>query len=231
MKKFLSVLLAVSLSLGFIVSSASAAPILYGFGDSNTEGSNFYTLYPEQLDERWVEQTGAVNKGVSGNTITQGYNRFRNDVLYQRPDYVTIMFGTVDMTIKADGTPVTSKAVFEDTLNKMVDWSNTYGIAPILMTTPPIHQTIFYNRYADRKVFYDSVGGVRNWANSYNAIVRKVAKERNVTLVDNYANFVLKAGGATDAQLWASGLIDSTGTHMTPRGHGVVAYSVNYYTK
>ncbi|MGA5691373.1 SGNH/GDSL hydrolase family protein [Cytobacillus pseudoceanisediminis] len=218
------------ISFGFSGASASAATII-GFGDSNTEGSNFYSLYPNELDQRWVVQTGAINAGKSGNTIIQGYNRYRDDVLLKRPDYVTIMFGMVDMVLDESGNPATSKLDFENTLNKMVDWAESYGITPILMTEPPVHQTLFYDRYPHKKEIYNSKGGVRLWANSYNEITRKVARERGVTLIDNYANFVLKAGGATDAQLWASGLIDSTGTHMTPRGHGVVTYSVNYYSK
>lgn len=204
---------------------------IIGFGDSNTEGSNFYDLYPDDLNSRWVVQTGAVNAGKGGNDIVEGYNRYRADVLEKRPAQTTIMFGTNDMLLDSLGNPKISKATFELNLNKMLDWAKTYGIQAILMTEPPIHEEIFYSRYPEIMYLYLEKGGIRNWANSYNEITRKVAKARGVILIDNYANFVLKAGGADDEKLLSADLIDSTGTHMTPRGHGVVTYSVNYHKK
>jgi len=202
---------------------------LIAFGDSNTEGSNFYGLFPDDLNSRWVVQTGSVNAGVGGNDIVEGYNRYRADVLEKRPDQTTIMFGTNDMLLDALGNPKISKSIFELNLNKMIDWANTYGIQAILMTEPPIIEAIFYGRYPSMQSLYVAKGGIRWWANSYNEITRKVAKARGIKLIDNYANFVLKSGGSNDEQLSEFGLIDSTGTHMTPRGHGVVTYSVNYH--
>ena len=52
--------------------------------------------------------------------------------------------------------------------------------------------------------------------NSYNEIIRKLAKQHKVQLIDNYANAVHKAGNASDSMLTKSGLIDPMlGFHWT----------------
>jgi len=216
----------------------------YGFGNSNTEGSNFYTLYPNDLAKRWSVLTGMANPDDAqrGHNISSAYGtagaRFKSMILDKNPTSVSLMFGMVDMTLNASGVPSVSKLTFENTLNAMVDSLIAKGCKILLMTEAPVHVTTFYNRTAPEIVSqYQAKGSVRTWANSYNDIIRKVAGERGtakkVYLVDHYANAWAKAapgnGGAGDIELAASGLIDSTGTHWTPSGHNMMAYSINVY--
>ncbi|MGX2959509.1 SGNH/GDSL hydrolase family protein [Peribacillus sp. JNUCC 23] len=230
MKKiFIGMILLFSLATANITSASAAGFV--AFGDSNTAGSNF-PQYGYDMNLRWVVLTGAIDAGVSGNNTNQAMNRFKKDVLDRNPNSVSIMFGQVDQVLNVNGTPSVSKAQFESNLNSMVDQLQAKGVNKILlMTNAPIHQTIYYTRYPELKPAYEAKGGVRLWANSYNEIIRKVAKEQGVILVDHYANAWVKAGGGagSDAQLSASGLIDPTGTHWTPSGHNMMTYSINYY--
>jgi len=217
--------------------------LFIGFGNSNTEGSNFYTLYPDDLNKRWSVLTGMSNVSdvQRGHNISSAYGtggaRFKSMVLDKNPTAVSIMFGMVDMTLDAKGVPSVSKVTFENTLNAMVDSLVAKGIKVLLMTECPIHVTTFYNRTAPEIVAqYRLKGSVRTWANGYNEIIRKVAGERGtakkVYLVDHYANAWAKAGGgggAGDIELANSGLVDSTGTHWSPTGHNMMTYSINVY--
>jgi lysophospholipase L1-like esterase len=112
----------------------------------------------------------------------------------------------------------------------MVKQLKAKKIKVLLMTSIPVQEGLYYNKYPEVKQLYANKGGIRSWLNSYNDIIRKVANKEKVYLVDHYANAVLKAGGATDAKLSASGLVDEAiGFHWTPRGHSMITYSVKHY--
>jgi len=65
---------------------------------------------------------------------------------------------------------------------------------------------------------YEKFGGIKTWHESYNDIVRELAIKNHITLIDNWNDFITKAGGDSDQKLIQSELIDSSGTHLTPKG-------------
>ncbi|SIQ33271.1 Lysophospholipase L1 [Domibacillus enclensis] len=203
--------------------------IVVAFGDSNTQGTNWKQNPAYAQSDKWVtklQQTyGAVNGGIGGDTSVMGRARFQKDVVSKRPDAVTIMFGTNDAVIRANGQSRVSKAQFEQNIRYFTDTLKAKKVRVILMTTPPVVQGLYYKRYDEN--LYIRYKGARLWHDSYNAIVRKVAKEKKVTLIDNYQNMTKFAGGAADGKLIQSGLIDSSGTHLTPRGAEMIYQSVN----
>lgn len=214
-------------------STSSGKQVIVAFGDSNTQGTNWKA---NQYDEKskWVtklQQTRTViNSGVGGNTTENGRKRFSKDVLSKKPKAVIIMFGTNDAVLNANGQPRVAKARFESNLKYFTDTLKARKIEVILMTTIPVIQgnsqkEYYYSRYDQRP--YIKYNGARQWHNSYNAIVRKVAKEKKVTLIDNYAVMTRSMKGITDRKLIDSGWIDSSGTHLTPKGAEVIYSSVN----
>lgn len=207
----------------------SKSTVVVAFGDSNTQGTNWTQNPSYAQNEKWVTKLqktyGAVNAGIGGDTSVMGRARFQKDVLNKRPNVVTIMFGTNDAVIRANGQARVSKAEFEKNIRYFTDTLKAKKIQVILMTTPPVIQGFYYNRYDEK--LYKKYRGARLWHDSYNAIVRKVAKEKKVTLIDNYQNIIQAAGGATDRQLSNSSFIDSSGTHLTPKGADMIYQSVN----
>lgn len=207
----------------------SKSTIVVTFGDSNTQGTNWEENPSYLQADKWVTKLGrtysVINAGVGGNTSVMGRNRFQRDVLNKRPDVVTMMFGTNDAVIQSNGQARVSKAEFEQNIRYFTDTLQAKGIRVVLMTEPPVIQGLFYTRYEEG--LYKKYSGARLWNDSYNAIVRKVAKDERVTLIDNYQNMTLAAGGATDRKLILSGLIDFSGTHLTPRGAEMIYQSAN----
>ncbi|RJS59320.1 SGNH/GDSL hydrolase family protein [Bacillus sp. PK3_68] len=205
------------------------------FGDSNTSGSYLPKEFPDYPDRNWPNVAGVINKGVSGNTTDQAIKRFKKDVLDLNPAVVVIMFGLNDALINPKtGQPQVSKAQFERNLASMVLQLKERPAKVILMTNLPVNEGVYYQFHSASnpkvRALYADKGGLRKWENSYNDVIRKVAKVHKVQLVDNYANAVLKAGNATDTKISKSGLVDPLlGFHWTPKGHSMVAYSVNYY--
>lgn len=205
------------------------------FGDSNTSGSYLGKQFPGYADYNWPKLVGATNAGVSGTTTAGAMKRFKTDVLDKNPSTVVVMFGINDALIRPDTKqPQVSKLQFEKNLISMVSQLKAKKSKVILMTNLPVNETVYYNLQSKNnpliKHLYADKGGIRAWENSYNDIVRKVAKTHKVTLIDNYANAIHKAGGSSDSLLTKSGLIDPLlGFHWTPRGHMMVDYSVRHY--
>ncbi|WNS79429.1 GDSL-type esterase/lipase family protein [Domibacillus sp. DTU_2020_1001157_1_SI_ALB_TIR_016] len=211
------------------------------FGDSNTSGSYFESQYKTYINKKWTDQVATVygngmdytfyNKGNSGDETEEGLLRFKEDVLDAKPEYVTIMFGINDALLKPNGEPQVSKEEFKQNLTYMLEQLSVRGIKVVLMTNTPVVDKTYYDLELKngRTVapLYANKGGLRSWINSYNDVIRKVAEDRYVPLVDVNNILVAKAGGATDTALIKSGLLDDvTGIHMTPKANDIVAEAV-----
>lgn len=210
------------------------------FGDSNTSGSYYGEQYDDYSDEQWTDQVAAVygdgleevvyNAGVSGDTTDKGLKRFKKKVLDVKPKSVTIMFGINDALLYK-GKPQVSKEQFRKNLLYMINQLGMRDIDVVLMTNPPVIEKTYYDLQLENASnvasSYAKLGGLRNWINSYNDIIREVANERPLPLVDVHNILVEKAGGATDSALIKSGLLDDvTGIHMTPKANDIIAAEV-----
>ncbi|MEK6268708.1 MAG: S-layer homology domain-containing protein, partial [Planococcus sp. (in: firmicutes)] len=210
---------------------------IIAFGDSNTSGSYLPKEFPNYPDYNWPSLAGIVNAGVSGNTTASALKRFKQDVLDRTPSTVVMMFGLNDALIRADTKqPQVSEEQFEQNMTYMISQMKEKKIEVVLMTNLPVNETLYYQSQAAQnptiKQLYASRGGLHAWEESYNDIIRKVARIQNVELIDNYLNAVKKAGGATDVLIAKSGLVDPLlGFHWTPRGHMMVAQSVQAHVQ
>jgi len=76
------------------------------FGDSIVEGGDFdkpkrwTSLLQARLDEKFPESYRVINKGISGNTSAQGFDRFCDDVLPYLPGLLLVEFGFNDANVK-----------------------------------------------------------------------------------------------------------------------------------
>jgi len=76
------------------------------FGDSITEGGDFdkpkrwTSILQSKLDENFSDSYRVINKGIDGNTSTQGFDRFCDDVLPYLPGLLLVEFGFNDANVK-----------------------------------------------------------------------------------------------------------------------------------
>ena len=155
-------------------------------GDSITYG------YGVPAETNWVKQLQArfnldmINAGVSGNTSSQGLARLQSDVLVAQPDFVIINFGMNDHVMTSLDHPQVSQATFRSNLSLMIDQVRRINAIPILVTVNYLIEgdasQYYYNRHP--AAYYANVGGAQAWLDSYLQIVRELAAEKNVDLVD-----------------------------------------------
>lgn len=222
----IAVLLIISL-VGFLLRPRK--PAVVAIGDSNTE----------QLDlpshARWVNilakrfpKYALINKGRAGENSSSGFLRMNRDVLRRKPNKAIVMYGSNDVKPKGSGSEV-DEIKFEENISKMISLIEGASATPILMTVIPMIEgngADGYHYSRINRTFYAHCGGVKNCINSYNGIVRGIARKRNVQLIDSWEIFVKTAGGDSDGNLIASGLIDSSGVHMTEKGSALLAEEI-----
>jgi lysophospholipase L1-like esterase len=171
-------------------------------GDSITVGQH---LDPPDVPWPVMLNTGPVLvRGVSGETTRQGLERFPRDVQMHEPELVVIQFGHNDCNRwETDrGLPRVSPEAYVANLGEMIDRCRRFGAVPYLCTLTPSRRS---EQHAQDVIWYDS-------------LLRGVAAERGVALIDTRAAF--------DAEP-LDDLLVGDGLHLTGEGHRLYARTVS----
>lgn len=154
--------------------SVNTNAVVVCLGDSITRRG-----YPGELEK--ILNVRVVNAGINGNTSRQGLARLQRDVLSLKPDVVVLFFGANDSRLDA---PKTQVALDEYTANltKIIDQCQRIHAKVLLGTMPPIVADAYYTRHP--KENYDAVGGFQQHVEKYREASLKVAKSKNVPVVD-----------------------------------------------
>lgn len=198
------------------------------FGDSTTAPRGPLVVYSKILASE-LPQPGfpvkVINSGIGGNTTSQAMARFEKDVLRHQPDLVVIQYGINDSSVDVWRTPPAkqsrvSKAKYEANLRSLIKQLRNKNIEVILMTPNSMRwNEKMKTLYGKPPYDPDDPDGFNVFLKSYAAIVRTIAKEEKVPLIDVYAAFenYAKAEGHSAHDL----LLD--GVHPNTAGQKMVA--------
>jgi lysophospholipase L1-like esterase len=148
-----------------------------------------------------------VNKGTGGNTVLDLQVRWQEDVLDQKPDWLSIMIGINDVWRQYDTPFIKERHVYADkyeaTLRELVQQTKPHVNNLVLMTP-------FYLESNEQDA-------MRRTMDEYGAIVKRLAAETGSIFVDTQAAFneVLK-------ELYAATLAWDR-VHPSQAGHVVLA--------
>ena len=163
---------------------APGSIVVLAAGDSITAAT-----YPKHLQalfhERKLDVT-VVNAGIKGHTSGEYLAALASSGLLERtdPDFILLQLGTNDVRIDADHTDTARfYRQMNEILDRMLTHQNRRGTRPVvfLATIPPVVVTI--PRYFDDS----STLRVRV---EINPTIRRLARERNLPLVDIYDLFI-----------------------------------------
>jgi len=215
----LTLLHAISLICIVCVPDAAAQTRICYFGDSITEGWIEAELQPERaypaITDSILRSNAldiiAIPRGFGGETSADAVRRVDADVLSQRPDLVTVAFGSNDRYVWGDDPAVRVPLQrFADNLRLLVRKMQGSGVSVILLGLPPLDAARFY-RYADSAV-YAAYGGVERLQRSYDSIIAATALELHCDHVPLAPAFT-----QPDIELGFDGV------HPTPPGHRAMA--------
>jgi len=151
-----------------------------GEGLFNPYGCGYVNMVKSFLDARYPEcPVRLVNKGISGNTVRDLATRWQEDVLDQKPEWVSIMIGINDVWRQFDSPKMPEQHVgleeYEATLEKL-----------ITTTLPTLKGLILATPYFIEPNLADPM---RVRMDAYGAVVRNLAAKYDAILVDTQAGF------------------------------------------
>jgi lysophospholipase L1-like esterase len=145
-----------------------------------------------------------VNKGINGHTVRDLLVRWQEDVINQKPDWLTIMIGINDVWRQYDTPFITDWHVYldeyEDTLWKLITETKP-SVKEIVLMTP------FYLEINEQDA-------MRRSMDQYGQVVKKIAKETNCLFVDTQAAFNVVLNELYSATLAWDRVHPSTAGHM-----------------
>ena len=190
---------------------------IVALGDSITRGARpkvtptqiFPALVQGALRERGV-RTQVHNVGIGGERTDLALERLERDVISQRPDIVTVMYGTNDSWVdKGKMESRLSEQQFEGNLRLIVSRLRAAKTRVVLMTEPRFGEENQRNGLGEDP----NIRLAR-----YMERVRVVAQELTVPLVDHFGQWTELQQRGQKLQSWTT-----DGCHPNIEGHAVLA--------
>lgn len=169
----------------------------------HTHGGRSYSEHLHELIRGELARTrdAVINTAISGHRLPDILGDFDRRVQSWRPDVVTLMIGTNDMST-LPGSPLVAPADFAASLREFVARVRELGAIVVLQTPPSIDAA-------------NAPG--RERLSEFSDAVREVAASEDVILVDQHARFAEIGGGGVP---W--GLMNDP-FHPNAAGHAALA--------
>ena len=186
-------------------------PLTWVFtGDSITQGAGAthgWRSYPEHFAERvrWEllrKSDIVINTGISGDISGSILYSFDWRIARFQPDVVSVMIGTNDAISDEKG-----RLTFRKNLTEMIGRIRKLGAVPLFNTPNPICKDVY--------------NGTRKDLPNYVQIIREVAADYNVILVDHWGYWQEKRNKEELLMNWLS-----DGLHPNEYGHRVLANEI-----
>jgi isoamyl acetate esterase len=184
------------------------------FGDSITEAGvrpgGFITIDDSLLNPPGSATYQLVGAGISGNKVYDLYLRLEDDVISHSPDIVVVWIGVNDVWHKKTSGTGTDADKFERFYLALIKKFKAAGIRIIVCTPATIGEK------------YDNTNEQDGDLNKYANIIRKIAAEQQLTLVDMRKEFEDYEKIHNTANV-DRGLLTADGVHLNESGNQFVA--------
>lgn len=172
------------------------------WGDGYVNLINAYTTAYLPMNELMI-----VNKGISGDTITDIQKRWEKDVIDFKADWVTLMIGINDVWRHFDGTfcqePLIDLEKFECTYREIIERSLNNGIQMILLSPFMVEQ--------------NQEDPMRKMVDSYRSVVKKLADDYQLIYGD------IQSEIDCFLQYQSSYVLSSDRVHISLAGHYIIS--------
>jgi len=185
------------------------------FGDSITQQGVEPGGYVNRIDsmcrmENRSSQYEFIGAGIGGNKVYDLYLRMDSDVLAKNPDVVVIYIGVNDVWHKASYGTGTDPDKFEKFYNAIIKKLQQKRISVILCTPAVIGEKTDFTNQQDGDL------------NRYSVIIRNLAAQNNLPLVDLRQKF-LDYNKQYNAENKEQGILTRDRVHLNAKGSQLVA--------
>lgn len=183
------------------------------FGDSITQAGvnadGYVTKIQNQLEKKFPGQYLSIGSGIGGNKIYDLYLR-KEEMLEHKPDIVVMYIGVNDVWHKSSSGTGTDADKFERFYTKIIDEFKSKNIRVILATPAVIGERHDHSNSQDGDL------------NHYSNIIRKIAKDKSVDLVD-LRNAFMNYSKANNPENLEKGILTTDRVHLNEKGNQFVA--------
>jgi lysophospholipase L1-like esterase len=185
------------------------------FGDSITQQGAEPGGYIPRVDsmcrlENRSSQYEFIGSGIGGNKVYDLYLRMDSDVLAKNPDVVVIYIGVNDVWHKASYGTGTDPDKFEKFYNAIIKKLQQRNISVIVSTPAVIGEKTDFTNQQDGDL------------NKYAAIIRNIASQNNLPLVDLRQKF-LDYNKQFNSENKEQGILTRDRVHLNAKGNQLVA--------
>lgn len=185
------------------------------FGDSITEAGvkpgGYITMMKEMIKPiSSTESMELIGAGIGGNKVYDLYLRMDQDVLAAKPDVVVIYVGVNDVWHKQSFGTGTDPDKFERFYQAIIKKLKDQNIKPVLCTPAVIGERTDFSNELDGDL------------NKYSNIIRKLASDQKIPLVDlrkSFLDYNLKNNPGN----LESGILTTDRVHLNEKGNRLVA--------
>ncbi len=178
------------------------------FYDEDGLGDGYVRFIDDMLKEKYP-QLGikVINRGISGNTVRDLKDRWQQDVLDLKPDWLSVMIGINDVWRQIDNWEPPESWILVDeyrqTLDELVG-SVSPSLKGLILMTPYV-------------LDLDKADEMRAKMDCYGNVVREIAKKYDAVFIDMQVAFdeVLQGIGARE--------LSNDRVHMNATGHQILA--------
>lgn len=193
------------------------------FGDSITQAgvgpTGYITVLQQMLAKNGKDKNfELIGAGIGGNKVYDLYFRLEDDVLSKKPNLVFIYVGINDVWHKRTHGTGTDADKFEKFYNKLIDRIQSAG-AKVVICTPTV--------VGEKKDFVNELDGDLN---KYAEIIRAIAKNKNVELIDLHKS-ILDYINTHNPEDKSKDILTSDGVHMNNEGNKFLAEQFYPYIK
>ncbi|RXJ02087.1 GDSL family lipase [Anaerobacillus alkaliphilus] len=180
----------------------------HGEGLFGAYGNGYVSLVQAFLQATYPNlRIRVVNKGISGNTVRDLKNRWQEDVLAYKPEWLSVMIGINDVWRQFDVPHIKEKHVYLD------EYKETLRIL-VQETRPLVEGMVLMTPYFIENNEQDPM---RQMMDQYGDIVKQISDEFNCIFVNTQAVFNKILGDLHSSALaWDR-------VHPTPTGHMLLA--------
>jgi isoamyl acetate esterase len=212
MKKSVPVVILISIFISLSFIPVKKIKVVF-FGDSITEAGvkprGFVSIDDSLLNPKGAAGYDLIGAGVSGNKVYDLYLRMDEDVISKSPDIVVIWVGVNDVWHKKMGTG-TDADKFEKFYLALIKKFKAANIKIVVCTPATIGEK------------YDNTNEMDGDLNKYANIIRRIAAEQHLTLVDMRSAFEAyeKVNNPNNLE---KGILTADGVHLNDAGNAFVA--------
>jgi lysophospholipase L1-like esterase len=184
------------------------------FGDSITQAGvlpkGYITVMHNILQQQNVNNYELVGAGIGGNKIYDLYLRMDSDVIAKSPDIVVVYVGVNDVWHKRTYGTGTDADKFEKFYHALIHKLQLNNAKVIICTPAAIGEKTDFSNEQDGDL------------NKYCNIIRKIATDENVPLVD-LRKFLLDYDLTNNPTNTDKGILTVDGVHLNDKGNLLVA--------